>query len=379
MKILYFNCTCGISGDMVFNGLMNLGASKEFVQSQIEKLKWNEETEKHSHVSYKQIKELIQGSGLSLKTQDTALSIYGVIAKAEAKVHEATLEEVHFHEVGRNEAVKNIVGVAAALEDMNPEAIFCSEIHDGTGTIECSHGTIPVPVPAVMAIREQCRGYRFVTEETIDTEMVTPSGLGILAGIKAKYTDRTPAGKMINMVEITGKRDIKKGGLRISLIDGEVKEPEPLKPVKNESLLESIHAARQEASQENTVRMLNEVVRAKLLAPISLDKPPISSEVDGQVELDQDTKITFEMIATKDGDVFYPVFTHGEEMKKCAQESNQHSLLVNFEDLANMILNQQQAVKGFVINPIGENVCFTIDMIKSMMAEMQKEMQRKKQ
>lgn len=145
------------------------------------------------------------------------------------------------------------------------------------------------------------------------------------------------------------------------------------KPVRNDELLESIKKAKEDASQENTVKLLNQVVRAKLLAPISLDKPPVMEGEDGQVALEKDTTVSFELIKAQNGDLYYPVFTHGEELRKCSTEQNQHSMIVNFEDLANIILGQGKAVRGFVINPMGENICFTSEMIEGMMKDMEAE------
>ena len=144
-------------------------------------------------------------------------------------------------------------------------------------------------------------------------------------------------------------------------------------PIRNDSLLESIHKAKQDSSLENTVILLNEVVKAKLLAPVSLEREPEASGEDGQVVLEKDTTISFEMIKAQNGDLYYPVFTHGEELRKCSADSNQHSMIVNFEDLANMILSQSKVVRGFVINPMGEIICFTSEMIDDMMKEMKKE------
>lgn len=388
MKQLYIDCTNGISGDMMLNALKGVGADETYIALQLQQLDLDleerpadraehhgdhgdhgEETHhSHSHRSYKEIKEKINGSGMGQKVKDTALAIYQVIAKGEAKVHGTEMEDVHFHEVGRDRAIANIVGIAAALDDLRVKDIYCSEIHDGKGFIECSHGTIPVPVPAVMAIRENC-DYRFVIDEEVNTEMVTPSGLGILAGIGAKAADAMPEGQIIKTAEGKGSRDTGRGGLKVTLMrttDEKAKQPQP---IKNDELLASIRKAKEEPGQENTVAMLNQVVRAKLIAPISLDKEPIVSDPEGPVELEKDTQISFEMIAASTGDLYYPVFTHGAEMKKCSKEKDQHSLLVNFEDLANMVLNQRQAVKGFVINPMGENICFNTDMIESMMNE----------
>lgn len=146
---------------------------------------------------------------------------------------------------------------------------------------------------------------------------------------------------------------------------------EQLTPIRNDELLEIIHTVQKEPSTDNIVKMFNAVVNAELLAPISLDKDPTMEKND--VFLEKDTTISFELIKAANGDLYYPVFTHGEELKKCSKEQDQHTMKVTFEDLANMILNQGKVVKGFVINPMGENICFTADMIEGMIASMREE------
>ena len=128
------------------------------------------------------------------------------------------MEDVGFHEVGRIEAIRNIAGIAVCIERLGVEEIYCSPVHDGKGFIHCSHGLIPVPVPAVMAMREEC-DYTFVTDE-VETEMVTPSGLGVLMGIGAVCIAQPPTGEVTGTVEVKGTRDIgKDGGLKVSLIE----------------------------------------------------------------------------------------------------------------------------------------------------------------
>ena len=128
-------------------------------------------------------------------------------------------------------------------------------------------------------------------------------------------------------------------------------------PVRNDALLDAIHEVQADPSTDKIVKMFNAVVTAELLAPISLDKDPTMDEKD--VYLEKDTTISFELIKAANGDLYYPVFTHGEELKKCSKEQDQHTMKVTFEDLANMIIHQGKVVKGFVINPMGENICFT--------------------
>ncbi|MBR6799825.1 MAG: DUF111 family protein, partial [Firmicutes bacterium] len=179
----------------------------------------------HAHGrSWLKVRQLIDHSSFSDETKQTAISIYQNIAEAEASVHGETLETIHFHEVGRDEAVKNALGIGMALEIMEPLEILTSPIYDGKGTVVCSHGEIPVPVPAVMALRAKCT-YAFETAD-VNMEMVTPSGLASLMGIKAKPAVKTlqqiledPRVSIIAETEAKGSRDTGRGGLRVYLLD----------------------------------------------------------------------------------------------------------------------------------------------------------------
>ncbi len=246
--ILYFDCTSGISSDMVLKALIQLGGNTEAAAGLAlshghhhhdgceheeghdhgheheagehgAARHYHDDRPHHSHRSHKDIQRIIERSHMPQAVKDRMRSIYRVIAEAEAKVHGSDVENVHFHEVGREEAIANIAGIAAAIESLDVQEICCSELHDGKGFIECSHGRIPVPVPAVMAMRENC-DYVFVTED-IETELVTPSGLGILMGLGAKHAENAPAGKIVKTAIAKGGRDTGKEGLRASLIEGE--------------------------------------------------------------------------------------------------------------------------------------------------------------
>lgn len=149
-----------------------------------------------------------------------------------------------------------------------------------------------------------------------------------------------------------------------------------LSPVNNPELKEAIKAAKQNPSTETTVRLLNEVVKARLLAPVSMDRDPEYDAKINEVILEKDTQISFELIKSGNGDLYYPVFTDGPEMKKCEIDKDQHSLIVNFDDLAAMLLQPQNAVAGFVINPMRDNICFSTEMIAAMKKDMEKENQK---
>ena len=233
-KSIYFNCKTGISSDMTLACLLDMGANVNTLREGLLLLGLDEfdirlkkeerygikgsnvffdsvnnkaKADKHFHRSYREIEEIINSSRLSEEIKNKSISIYKAIGEAEAKVHETDLDNVHFHEVGRDTAVLNIVGVAICLEELKVGSFFCSDIHDGSGFIQCSHGKIPVPVPAVLAMLEGTE-YRLVRDD-FDTEMVTPSGLGILKGLGALNLDITDEDKKIFGCGF-GKKDVGK-------------------------------------------------------------------------------------------------------------------------------------------------------------------------
>ena len=225
---LYFDCSNGISTDMVLMALLDLGADRDFVFRETAKLGLHERADEiiksketkspahHKKRSFKDIEDILKNSGLDKSTKSMALKIYTVIAEAEGQVHKKSMDTIHFHELGRDRAIINIVGVSAALSYLDPHDIYCSEIHDGCGHIDCAHGRVPVPVPAVRAMMKGT-GYRFVQDD-IETEMVTPGGLGILIGAGASYRKK-PKEKEIYKTGIgSGTRDTGRDGLKIHIL-----------------------------------------------------------------------------------------------------------------------------------------------------------------
>lgn len=146
-----------------------------------------------------------------------------------------------------------------------------------------------------------------------------------------------------------------------------------MNPVKNQRLKDAIEALRKEQTTENYVKLLNEVVAAKLLIPVLLDKKPEYDEKLNEIMLEKDTEISFELIKSEKGELYYPVFTDGEELRKCDDDKDRQSLIVNFDDLAAMLLQPQNQVAGFSINPMSDDVRFTTEMIAAMKRDMEKE------
>jgi len=130
------------------------------------------------------IEAIITASSLTDAVQQTSLSIFRLIAEAEAKVHGKALHEVHFHEVGATDSIVDIVGAAICLHAMNVDEVWSSPIELGGGFVRCAHGLIPVPAPATVEILTSIP----TTRGAVDKETTTPTGAAILSGTVTRFT-----------------------------------------------------------------------------------------------------------------------------------------------------------------------------------------------
>ena len=238
MKTLFIDCRSGVCTDMILSGLLDMGLNIDCAETTairelvIEELNphicGHAGEDGHHHTSYATVRRIIEKAPLTEEARAIASKIYEVIARSEAAVHGTDLENVHFHEVGRAEAIMNILAVAMCIGDLSPDDIVCSDIHDGCGTIECSHGMIPVPVPAVQAMKElpetKALHLSFV-QDAIESEMVTPSGLGILVGIGARFGYYPEDDTVLARGMGRGGRELGLPGMEITLLeDGEFEQ-----------------------------------------------------------------------------------------------------------------------------------------------------------
>jgi uncharacterized protein (TIGR00299 family) protein len=137
-----------------------------------------EHTHKHPRGgSWKEIRELIENSGLSEGAKKRALDVFSRIAGAEAQVHGVPADKITFHEVGALDSIIDIAGAAVCLDMLKPGRITSGEIELGGGTVKCAHGVLPVPAPATLIL---CKGLPVKTGGFMK-EMTTPTGAAILA------------------------------------------------------------------------------------------------------------------------------------------------------------------------------------------------------
>ena len=153
---------------------------------------------------------------MSESARELAKKIFRIVAEAEAQVHGKDISQVHFHEVGAIDSIADIISFAVLFDDLKPEKVYFSTLTEGQGIIECQHGTLNIPVPAVCAITSKY----FIPLRISDNigEMVTPTGAAIAASL---FTgEKLPEEFIIKKVGTgAGKRKYKNPVLRVMVIE----------------------------------------------------------------------------------------------------------------------------------------------------------------
>jgi len=204
MRIAYFDTFSGVSGDMTLGAFISAGVSLDDLREGIGRLGLrgveleashivrngitavkldvviSAPEKKHRHLT--DILRLIESSGLSPRVRGDAAKIFGEVGKAEAKVHNTTIEKVHFHEVGALDSIVDIVGAALCMELAGIERVYSSPVRLGTGGFaDTEHGRLPLPGPAAVEI---LRGYPTVLTD-IPFELTTPTGAAIIRALSS--------------------------------------------------------------------------------------------------------------------------------------------------------------------------------------------------
>lgn len=139
----------------------------------------------HSHGrGLTEIRQIISASSISESARQTAIRIFEALGKAEAKIHNTSLEAVHFHEVGAVDALVDIVCAAVGAEALGVDEIICSPLNVGGGMVNCAHGTFPVPVPATVELLGDAPVY----SSGLQAELVTPTGAAIVKTLASRFS-----------------------------------------------------------------------------------------------------------------------------------------------------------------------------------------------
>lgn len=204
MKIVYFDTIAGISGDMTLGAFISAGVSLDELQEKIRLLNLQGvelqaahvqqngitavkvdvviSKAEHHHRHLNDIYKIIDGSALSKRVKDDAKNIFREVAQAEAKVHNSTIDDVHFHEVGALDSIVDIVGAAICFEMLGIERVYSSPVKLGSGGfIETQHGKLPLPSPATTEI---LKNYPVVLTD-VPYELTTPTGAALIKAMSS--------------------------------------------------------------------------------------------------------------------------------------------------------------------------------------------------
>lgn len=243
MTLAYFDCFAGASGDMLVGALLDAGVDPEAWKRELEKLSLPEPYEltvqsvrkqgfaatkmtvwlegrpadsepgpepaahahaphdhvhdheehghapahshDHAHRSLREILHLLEHSPLSASDVSLASRIFRTLGEAEAKVHGVSVSEIHFHEVGAVDAILDVVGFAIAYRMLGITEAVVSPLVTGSGLVRCAHGTMPIPVPAVLEMLQ--RSGAPTQDAPVTGEALTPTGAAILTTIASRY------------------------------------------------------------------------------------------------------------------------------------------------------------------------------------------------
>jgi len=208
-KIICLEPFSGISGDMMIGAMLDLGFSFELLQDRLKQLPLKEyrlSSQKchrsgiqatkfdvqvghsHHHRNFGDIRQMIESSGLSAWVQEKSIQAFRRLAEAEGRVHGQSAESVHFHEVGAVDSIIDIVGTMIAMESFLPARIFSTSVNVGQGTLECQHGTYPVPGPAAQELLKNVP----VFSNNVNGELTTPTGATLLVTLVDEFGVRPP-------------------------------------------------------------------------------------------------------------------------------------------------------------------------------------------
>ncbi len=209
MKLAYFDCFSGISGDMTLGALVHAGVPLDHLRNELKALDvpdwelraenvWKNgmaatyvqviTQESHTHRSLSTIETILQNSQLAAPVRDRAIAIFRKLGEAEAAVHDVPIEKIHFHEVGAVDAIVDIVGACIGFSFLGIERFACSPLNVGGGTAKMAHGVLPVPAPATARLLLGKPTY----STGIQKELATPTGAAIVATVCDTFGPQPP-------------------------------------------------------------------------------------------------------------------------------------------------------------------------------------------
>lgn len=237
MRIAYFDCFSGVSGDMCLGALVSAGWPAAELEALPARLKLEgvritvgaarrgpfaatralvEISGRQPHRHLHHITAMLEAAAIEPVVRDRAAEVFRRLAAAEAEVHGSTIEKVHFHEVGAADALVDVVGTVAGLAALGVEQVHASTLRLGRGSVSSEHGVIPVPAPATALL---LRGAP-VEIPALDAELVTPTGAALLATLVRDWSAPPPF-RLERIGTGAGGRDLKEQANVLRVLIGE--------------------------------------------------------------------------------------------------------------------------------------------------------------
>jgi uncharacterized protein (TIGR00299 family) protein len=205
MRIAYFDCFSGASGDMILGAMIDAGLSPQRLREELRKLRIPTihlkskkvlkaglaatqvtvagRNEKRSHRNLKEILRIVERSGVEADVKEKSKEIFERIASVEGKIHRMPMEEIHFHELGGLDSIVDIVGSVWGIRQLGIEKIYVSKVNVGGGFVKCEHGILPIPAPATLSL---IKG-RPIYSSGVERELFTPTGAAILTTLGSEF------------------------------------------------------------------------------------------------------------------------------------------------------------------------------------------------
>jgi len=239
MRVAYFDCASGISGDMTLGALVDAGVDGSVIAAAIASLGLPGGVEfvttkrcgmratyakvdaphEHVHRHLHHIDKIIDGSSLTQRQKDLAKKIFRKLGEAEADSHGVSIEKVHFHEVGAIDSIIDIVGAAVGLDLLGVDDIIASPVPTGTGYIQVAHGRMSVPAPATAFLLKGVP----LAPSLVEMELTTPTGAAILAATASRFGP-LPAMTISRIGTGAGTKDLKSQPNVLRIIVGDLVE-----------------------------------------------------------------------------------------------------------------------------------------------------------
>jgi hypothetical protein len=204
MRIAYFDCFSGASGDMILGSLIDAGLSSGQLREELKKLRipkvrlkvkkvlkggisatqaMVEGNEKRSHRDLKEMLRIIERSNLEADVKEKSKEIFQRIASVEARIHKKLMEEIHFHEIGGLDSVVDIVGAVWGVRQLGIDKLHVSKVDVGAGFVKCEHGILPIPAPATLCLMAG----KPIYSSGVERELLTPTGAAILTSMGSEF------------------------------------------------------------------------------------------------------------------------------------------------------------------------------------------------